>query len=638
MSPVSSRIERREAARRSPPDKNKKDTKKLANPSAAWQEARDLAWQHRGRLAFGLLLILLNQPLGFVLPFCSKYLVDEVVAKHRADLLPLLAGLAAGATTLQAGISFILSQLLGVAAQRAITDMRKRVQSHVERLPVRYFDSTQTGVLISRIMSDAEGVRNLVGNGLVQLVGGSLTAVLALGVLFWLNWQLTLYILVVLVAFGTAMSYAFGSLRPLFRERGRINAEVTGRLAESLGGVRIVKAYTAERREQRVFASGAHRLFRNVARSITGVSATSVFAGVVVGIVGVIMMLVGGGSILNGKMTLGEFLMYGYLTGLVAGPLVQIASIGTQITEAFAGLDRIREILGQPTEDAADGAKPALDGIRGTIEFEDVSFEYNPGTPVLKRVSFRAPAGSTTALVGSSGSGKSTLISLVMAFNRPQSGRVLLDGRDLNLVRLRDYRQHLGVVLQDNFLFDGTIAENMAFSRPGASLDEIREVSRIAHCDEFIAGFPDGYDTVVGERGIKLSGGQRQRVAIARAILADPRVLILDEATSSLDSESESMIQDGLRSLRRGRTTFVIAHRLSTIRSAEQILVLEGGEIVERGTHEELLERNGRYRQLYDKQYRFELDRFINPGEDFTPEPAAVVATREDEPARPPVI
>ncbi len=638
MSPVSSRIERREAARRSPTDQNQKSKKKLANPSAAWQEARDLAWQHRGRLAFGLLLILLNQPLGFVLPFCSKYLVDEVVARHRAELLPLLAGLAAGATILQAGISFVLSQLLGVAAQRAITDMRKRVQSHVERLPVRYFDSTQTGVLISRIMSDAEGVRNLVGNGLVQLVGGSLTAILALGVLFWLNWQLTLYILIVLVAFGTAMSYAFSSLRPLFRERGRINAEVTGRLAESLGGVRIVKAYTAERREQRVFASGAHRLFRNVARSITGVSATSVFAGVIVGIVGVIMMLVGGGSILHGTMTLGEFLMYGYLTGLVAGPLVQIASIGTQITEAFAGLDRIREILGQPTEDATDAAHAPLDGIHGDIEFQNASFEYNPGTPVLKRVSFRAPAGSTTALVGSSGSGKSTLISLVMAFNRPLTGRVLLDGRDLAEVRLRDYRKHLGVVLQDNFLFDGTIAENMAFSRPGASLDEIREVSRIAHCDEFIAGFPNGYDTVVGERGIKLSGGQRQRVAIARAILADPRVLILDEATSSLDSESESMIQDGLRSLRRGRTTFVIAHRLSTIRSADQILVLEGGEIVERGTHEELLARNGRYRQLYDKQYRFELDRFINPGEDFTPEPAAIVATREDEPARPPAI
>jgi len=625
MSPVSSRIERREAARRSAPEQKQK----IADPSAAWDEARRLAWAHRERLVLGLALILVGQPLGFVLPYSSKLLVDEVIAKRRAELLPLIAAAAIAATILQVGISFSLSQILGVAAQRAITDMRRRVQEHVARLPVRYFDSTQTGVLISRIMSDAEGVRNLVGNGLVQLVGGAFTAVLALGALFWLNWRLTLYILIVLGAFGGAMSYAFRYLRPLFRERGRINAEVTGRLAETLSGVRIVKAYTAERREHRVFAAGAHRLFRNVARSITGVSATTTFTGLIVGAVGVIMILVGGRSILAGRMTMGDFLMYVYLTGLVAGPLVQIASIGTQLTEAIAGLDRIREILGQATEDGGDHDRAPLDDIRGEIAFEDVSFEYNPGVPVLKHVSFRAPAGSTTALVGSSGSGKSTLISLVMAFNRPQAGRVRVDGRDLATLRLKGYRRHLGVVLQDNFLFDGTIAENVAFSRPDAAPEEIREVSRIAHCEEFIEGFPQKYDTVVGERGIKLSGGQRQRIAIARAILADPRVLILDEATSSLDSESESLIQDGLRSLRRGRTTFVIAHRLSTIRSADQILVLEGGEIVERGTHDELLEQNGRYRQLYDKQYRFELDRFINPGEDFTPELPAV-----DRPAR----
>ena len=637
MSPVSSRIERREVERRSEPDRKRT---KIKDPSGAWQEARALAWAHRGRLAIGLALILLNQPLGFVLPYASKLLVDEVIAKHRAGLLPLLAFASAAATITQAAISFTLSQVLGVAAQRAITDMRKRVQAHVERLPVRFFDSTQTGVLISRIMSDAEGVRNLVGNGLVQLVGGALTAVFALAVLFWLNGLLTLYILVVLAAFGTAMSFAFRHLRPLFRERGRINAEVTGRLSESLGGVRIVKAYIAERREEKVFAGGAHRLLRNVARSITGVSATGAFAGVIVGVVGVIMMLVGGRSILAGRMTMGDFLMYAYLTGLVAGPLVQIASIGTQITEAFAGLDRIREILGHPTEDAGDPARATIPEVRGEIAFADVTFEYNPGAPVLKHVSFRAPAGSTTALVGSSGSGKSTLISLVMAFNRPLSGRVLIDGRDLSTVRLRDYRRHLGVVLQDNFLFDGAIAENIAFSRPGATDAQIREVSRIAHCEEFIEGFEKKYDTIVGERGIKLSGGQRQRIAIARAILADPRVLILDEATSSLDSESESMIQDGLRALRRGRTTFVIAHRLSTIRSADQILVLEGGEIVERGTHEELLAKQGRYRQLYDKQYRFELDRFINPGEDFTPElpGAARGVALDEEPARPPAL
>jgi subfamily B ATP-binding cassette protein MsbA len=637
MSPVSSRIERHEAARQREPEQKRR---KIKDPSGAWQEARALAWAHRGRLAIGLGLMLLNQPLGFVLPFSSKYLVDEVIAKHRSGLLPLLAVASAAATITQAGISFTLSQVLGVAAQRAITDMRKRVQAHVERLPVRFFDSTQTGVLISRIMSDAEGVRNLVGNGLVQLVGGALTSVFALGVLFWLNWQLTLYILVVLGAFATAMSFAFQHLRPLFRERGRINAEVTGRLSESLGGVRIVKAYTAERREQKVFAGGAHRLFRNVARSITGVSATGAFAGVIVGVVGVIMMLVGGRSILAGRMTMGDFLMYAYLTGLVAGPLVQIASIGTQITEAFAGLDRIRDILGQPTEDAGDPARAPVADIRGDLAFEDVSFEYNPGAPVLKHISFRAPAGSTTALVGSSGSGKSTLISLVMAFNRPLSGRVLVDGRDLATLRLKDYRRHLGVVLQDNFLFDGTIADNISFSRPDATAEEIRRVSRVAHCEEFIDGFEKKYDTVVGERGIKLSGGQRQRIAIARAILADPRVLILDEATSSLDSESEALIQDGLRALRRGRTSFVIAHRLSTIRSADQILVIEGGEIVERGTHEELMAEQGRYRQLHDKQYRFELDRFINPGEDFTPDLPALARSGapEDETARPPAI
>jgi subfamily B ATP-binding cassette protein MsbA len=508
-----------------------------------------------------------------------------------------------------------------VAAQRAITDMRKRVQARVMRLPVRYFDSTQTGVLVSRIMSDAEGIRNLVGTGLVQLVGGLVTAVLGLGVLFWLNWHLTVVTLVVLGVFGGGMAYAFSTLRPLFRERGRINAEVTGRLTESLGGIRIVKSYTAEKREEIVFTKGAHRLFRNIAKSMTGVSATTAGSTVVVGIVGVLMIWLGGQAIIAGEMTLGDLIMYIFFIGLVAAPLVSIASIGTQITEAFAGLDRIRELLDMRTEVDEDAAREPLGRISGEVAFDDVWFEYNPGQPVLKGVSFRSPPGSTTALVGSSGSGKSTLISLVMAFNRPTRGRVMVDGRDLAGVRLIDYREQLASVLQENFLFDGTIAENVGYARPDASRDDIKEACRIAHCDEFINQFPDGYDSVVGERGIKLSGGQRQRVSIARAILADPRVLILDEATSSLDSESEQMIQDGLRQLRSGRTTFVIAHRLSTIRSADQILVLEAGQIVERGTHAELLEMNGRYRQLYDKQYRFEADRFINPGEDFTPEP-----------------
>jgi subfamily B ATP-binding cassette protein MsbA len=599
--------------------------KKKVSASEAWREARELLWAHRRRLTIGLILMLVSRLAGLVLPASSKWLIDDVVGKGRTELLMPIALAAGAATIVQAVTSFALSQTLGVAAQRAITDMRKRVQAHVMRLPVRYFDSTQTGVLISRIMSDAEGIRNLVGTGLVQLVGGLVTAVIGLGVLFWLNWQLTVITLVVLGLFGGGMAYAFKTLRPLFRERGKINAEVTGRLTEALGGIRVVKSYTAEKREEIVFTKGAHRLFRNVAQSMTGVSATTAGSTVIIGIIGVLMIGLGGRAILAGQMTLGELITYIFFIGLVAAPLVSIASIGTQITEAFAGLDRIREILNMTTELDEDRQRKAVGRLAGDVVFDKVWFEYNPGHPVLRGVSFQAAPGTTTALVGSSGSGKSTLISIVMAFNRPTQGRVLVDGTDLSELRLLDYRGQLASVLQENFLFDGTIAENVGYANPTATLAEIKEACRIAHCDEFISQFPEGYNTVVGERGIKLSGGQRQRVSIARAILADPRVLILDEATSSLDSESEQMIQDGLRRLRSGRTTFVIAHRLSTIRSADQILVLEAGEIVESGTHAELLALNGRYRQLYDKQYKFETDRFINPGEDFTPEPDKAV-------------
>ncbi len=595
--------------------------KKKVSSADAWREARELLWAHRRRLTLGLALMLVSRLAGLVLPASSKYLIDEVVGKHRTELLLPIALAAGAATIVQAMTSFVLSQILGVAAQRAITDMRRRVQAQVMRLPVRYFDSTQTGVLISRIMSDADGIRNLVGTGLVQLVGGLVTAVLGLGVLFWLNWKLTVITLVVLGLFGGGMAYAFKTLRPLFRERGKINAEVTGRLTEALGGIRVVKSYTAEKREEIVFTRGAHRLFRNVAQSMTGVSATTAGSTVIVGIIGVLMIGLGGRAIIAGEMTLGDLIMYIFFIGLVAAPLVSIASIGTQITEAFAGLDRIREIMNMRTELDEDRERQPVDRLAGDVAFDKVWFEYNPGQPVLRGVSFAAAPGTTTALVGSSGSGKSTLISIVMAFNRPTQGRVLIDGTDLAELRLFDYREQLASVLQENFLFDGTIAENVGYANPSATLDEIKDACRIAHCDEFINQFPQGYDTVVGERGIKLSGGQRQRVSIARAILADPRILILDEATSSLDSESEQMIQDGLRRLRSGRTTFVIAHRLSTIRSANQILVLEAGEIVERGTHAELLALNGRYRQLHDKQYKFEADRFINPGEDFTPEP-----------------
>ena len=599
-----------------PPNK-----KKPVSASAAWREARALLWAHRRRLSIGLALMLVSRLAGLVLPWSSKYLIDDVVGNKRTDLLPLIALAAGTATLVQAVTSFALSQILGVAAQRAITDMRKRVQAQVMHLPVRYFDSTQTGILVSRIMSDAEGIRNLVGTGLVQLVGGVVTAVMGLGVLFWLNWHLTVITILVLAAFAGGMAYAFRTLRPLFRERGKINAEVTGRLTEALGGIRVVKSYTAEKREEIVFTKGAHRLFRNIAKSMTGVSATTAGSTVIVGIVGVLMIWLGGRAIIAGEMTLGELIMYIFFIGLVAAPLVSIASIGTQITEAFAGLDRIREILDMTTEVDEDEQRAPVARLAGDVKFEDVWFEYNEGQPVLRGVSFHARPGTTTALVGSSGSGKSTLISIVMAFNRPTQGRVVVDGSDLSDLRLMDYRSQLASVLQENFLFDGTITENVGYARPGATRDEIIDACRVAHCDEFISQFPQGYDTVVGERGIKLSGGQRQRVSIARAILANPRILILDEATSSLDSESEQMIQDGLRNLRAGRTTFVIAHRLSTIRSADQILVLEEGQIVERGTHAELLALNGRYRYLHDKQYKFEADRFINPGEDFTPEP-----------------
>jgi subfamily B ATP-binding cassette protein MsbA len=586
-----------------------------------WREARDIVWERRYRLALGLILMVFGRLSALVLPATSKYLIDEVIGQGRAELLVPLATAAGIATLVQASTGFANSQILGVAAQQAITEMRKTVHDHVLRLPTAYFDSVKSGELISRIMTDAEGIRNLVGTGLVQLAGGLLTASIALSVLFYLNWRLTSLTLIVLAAFGGMMALAFAKLRPLFRARGALNATATGRLGEALGGIRIVKAYNSEERESGIFGANVDALFRNVKKSVTAVAGISSGSTLIFGVVGVLMILVGGRAMLEGTMTLGDFVMYIFFTGLVAAPLVQISSISTQLSEAFAGLDRIREIRALVTEDADDDSRATLSTVTGDIEFDDVSFEYQEGVPVLKHISFEASSGTTTALVGSSGSGKSTLASLVLAFNRPQSGRVLIDGHDVASVRLSDYRSHVGVVLQDNFLFDGTIAENIAYARPDATDEEIREVSRIAHSHEFIVGFDDGYDTVVGERGVKVSGGQRQRIAIARAILADPKILILDEATSSLDSESESLIQDGLRTLRSGRTTFVIAHRLSTIVSADQILVIEDGEIVERGNHATLLAQNGRYRELYDRQYRLELDRFINPGEDFTPEP-----------------
>ncbi len=595
-----------------------KDEKKKVDYSGAWAEARKIVWNARYRLAVGSALMLVSRLAGMVLPASTKFIGDEVFANQRYDLIKWIA-LAIGISTLVQGTtSFALSQILGVAAQRAITEMRKRVQSHVERLPISYFDSTQSGQLISRIMNDAEGIRNLVGTGLGQILGGIVTATIAIGVLFWLNWQLTAALIAVLSVFVAVLMFAFKSLRPIFRERGEITADVTGRLGESLGGIRIVKAYTAEKREELSFARGAHRLFRNIAKSVTGVSAVGSVSSIIIGAVAVVMIVIGGNAVQTGTMTLGDFLMYISFTFLLAIPIFELTSVGTQITEALAGLDRIREVMAMTTEDEEDSKLSPLPRIDGTIEFENVEFEYDKGVPVIRGVSFIAPAGTTTALVGSSGSGKSTILSLVLNFIKPTSGIVRVDGRDLNSVRLRDYRRQLGVVLQDNFLFDGTILSNIRFANPEAGPETIREVCRIANADEFIEKFPDGYETVVGERGVKLSGGQRQRIAIARALLADPRILILDEATSSLDSESEALIQEGLSRLRQGRTTFVIAHRLSTIRSSDQILVVEAGQIMEQGTHDELIALGGRYKQLYDKQYRFEQNLFVNPGEDFT--------------------
>ena len=604
--------------------RHREESKKPLRFDTVWREARDLIVARRGRLLAGLLLMLVSRGAGVVLPATSKYLIDDVIGKGKHDMLPLLAMAAIGATLIQAGTGFALAQLLGVAAHRAITDVRKRVEQHVLRLPTSYFDGTKSGILISRIMHDAEGIRNVVGTGIVQLFGSIITATLALFVLLWLNWQLTLVTVVALILFAGVMAWSFKRVRPLFRERSEINAAITGRLGETLGGIRVVKAYATEKREDLVFAKGVHKNMRNVAKTISTVSGLTSFTTIMGGIVGVIIMLIGGRAILAGRMTLGDLVMYIFFTGMLVAPMMTIASVGTQLSEAFAGLDRIREVLREVTESEADANKEHVSDIRGDIEFEDVSFEYKEGLPVLENISLKAPAGTTTALVGPSGSGKSTLIGLVLTFMRPKSGRVLVDGRDLATLRLRDYRAHIGVVLQDNFLFDGTVAENLLYGRPDATKEQMIEAARIAHVDEFVDPLENKYDTIVGERGIKLSGGQRQRIAIARAILANPSILVLDEATSSLDSESEAKIQEAMRALRGGRTTFVIAHRLSTIRSADQILVLEKGRIVERGTHSELIAKHGRYRQLYDQQYHFETDRFVNPGEELVPDEVEV--------------
>src|SRR6266498_988153 len=609
---VTSRLPRGDGRR----GRTEEEKKKKAPPlRTILRDAGELVVARKGRLFLGFGILFINRLAGFVIPFMPRYLLDEVLAKGRRELLPILVLAAAGATLLQAITSYSLSQILGKAAQRSITEMRRRVQRHVGRLSVSYFDQTKTGALLSRVMTDAEGLRNLVGTGLVEVAGGLLTAAAAFIILLFLSVRLTVIALSVLSFFGLVLLYAFRTLRPLFRERSKINAEVSGRLAESISGIRVVKAYRAERREALVFSRGVHRLFRNVARTMTGFAAVSAFSTLLLGVVGVAIMWVGSHEVLAGRMTLGSFFSFTLYLGLLVGPVIQVVSIGSQITEAFAGLERIREIRDESPEDQADAARESLPSIVGHVEFRDVSFEYQEGVPVLREVSFDAAPGTSTALVGPSGSGKSTLIGLVAAFYRPTSGAILVDGHDLSRVRLADYRSQLGVVFQDNFLFDGTVLENIAFAEPDAPREDVLRAARIARCDDFVQDMPEGYDTVVGERGVKLSGGQRQRVAIARAILADPRILILDEATSSLDSESEALIQEGLTYLMRGRTTFVIAHRLSTIRRADQILVVEKGRIVERGTHAALYAAGGRYFEMYTRQHGVESNLFLAPGE-----------------------
>jgi len=560
-------------------------------------------------------LVFINRVASLVLPGSTKFLIDDVVQKHRQELLMPLAAAVGVSVLIQAVTSYTLIQLLSTSAQRLIADMRVRVQEHIGRLPVRYYDANKTGALVSRIMSDVEGVRNLVGTGLVEFIGGLFTAMIAFGLLLKINATLTFVALAFLLIFGVILRKAFRSIRPIFRERGKINAEVTGRLTESLGGVRIVKGFHAEAREAAVFHAGAMRLFENVRKTLFATSIIGLASTLLMGIVSVTVMIVGGRLLLGNEMSIGDFFAFTLYLGFMVAPVFQMVGIGTQITEAFAGLDRMHEVLEEQPEDLDPERTVPLERIRGTVSFENVTFEYETGKPVLRGVDLEAVPGAVTALVGSSGSGKSTLIGLVAAFAKPTAGHVYVDGVDLSRVRLGSYRSQLGVVLQDNFLFDGTIKENILFGRPAASDEEVLLAAQVARVDEFAFKMEKGLDTVVGERGVKLSGGQRQRVAIARAILADPRILILDEATSSLDTESEAMIQEGLAALMTGRTTFVIAHRLSTVRGADQILVLEEGMIVERGTHAELLARAGRYFDLYTRQAGLEANRFVNPGE-----------------------
>jgi ABC-type multidrug transport system fused ATPase/permease subunit len=607
---------------------------KIKSKWKALPEVWALIHPRRGLLVLGLLLMAVNRICGLVLPASTKYFVDDVANKRQVYLLmPIVLGVLA-ATIIQGLTSFTLTQLLSKSAQKMITELRRKVQAHIGRLPISFYDTNKTGVLVSRIMSDVEGVRNLVGTGLVEFVGGLMTAAFALVYLIHTSLLLTGVAASILLVFGFGISKAFSTIRPIFRARPKITAEVTGRLTESLGGVRVVKGYHAEEREETIFGAGVQRLLDNVLKTLTATSLMSLSGATLLGVVSALMLELGGHKILSGSMTLGDWFAFNLFLGFLIAPVFQIVAIGTQITEAITGLERTREILNEKKEDEDPRRTVTMERITGRVVMENVNFSYDSGKEVLHEVSFESQPGTVTALVGPSGAGKSTIIGLISAFYVPSSGSVLVDGIDLATVKLNSYRTQLGVVLQETFLFDGTIRENVAFARPEASEEEILAACHIARVDEFAEVFEKKYDTLVGERGVKLSGGQKQRVSIARAILADPRILILDEATSSLDSESEALIQEGLRYLMRGRTTFVIAHRLSTIRRAEQILVVEAGRIIERGNHASLYAAAGRYYDLYTKQHEVEGNLFLAPGEGQL-DPEESEAARASSPGRP---
>ena len=568
------------------------------------QVFKTIIWPRKNILFVGLILIVVSRLSGLVLPGASKYLMDDVIAKGNVEMLKLVLLAVTGSVLVQAVTSYILTQILSVEAQRLISILRSQVQKQVLRLPIRFFDNNKSGALVSRIMNDVEGVRNLVGTGLVQLVGGVLTSVICMVLLIKISPMMTLYVLVPVIIFGMISLKAFSKIRPIFRERGKITADVTGRLTETLNGVRVIKGFNAEQQEIKTFELGVEKLFLNVKASLMSTSLITSSATFLLGLASTGIMGIGGYMIINGQLTFGEFLAFTLYLGFMIAPIVQMSNIGSQLTEAFAGLDRTEELMNMTPEDDGSVRTTKIGMIKGDIEFKDVSFAYEEGKEVVRNIVFSAPSGSVTALVGTSGSGKTTIAGLAASFLTPQSGMITVDGVDLAKVSLDSYRSQLGVVLQDDFLFEGTIRENILFPRPKATEQQLLNAVKAAHVNEFTDRFELGLDTVIGERGVKLSGGQRQRIAIARAILADPRILILDEATSNLDTESESLIQESLRGLMHGRTTFVIAHRLSTIRQADQILVVEGGNIVERGRHEELIARKGRYFELYTYQAR----------------------------------